>query len=142
MMPLAMLPAIPMASTRWRGGSLSAAPTPAAAPIAPNSQVGWKPALWTMRGATVLSRQVTSAPTASPSSAAAPSSVKRSAAEKIAGAITTPAWTGPPSNVSSKSSPCAAVPLISAAPALSQVRLWPITVQPPSPSTPSIAAWI
>ncbi len=73
MMPPAMEPAMPSASTSWRAVSLSAAPTPAAAAMAPNTAVGWKPALCTALGATRLSRQITSTPTAMPSSAAAPS---------------------------------------------------------------------
>jgi hypothetical protein len=44
MMPDDMLAAIPIASTSCRESSLSAAPTPAAAPIAPNTAVGWNPA--------------------------------------------------------------------------------------------------
>ena len=47
----------------------SAAPTPAAAPIAPNTAVGWKPALCTSFGATRPSRHIVSMPTAMPSSA-------------------------------------------------------------------------
>ena len=42
--------------------------------------------------------------------------------------MTAPAWIGPPSKVSSKSSPCAAVPLTNAAPAESSARAWPIAV--------------
>jgi hypothetical protein len=52
-----------------------------------------------------------------PSSAALPSMRYRSPIASTAGTITAPAWTGPPSKVSSKSSPCAAVPLPNAAPA-------------------------
>jgi hypothetical protein len=37
--------------------------------------------------------------------------------------MTAPAWIGPPSKVSSKSSPCAAVPLTKAAPAESSARV-------------------
>ena len=40
MMPLAMLPAMPSASTVCLRSSRSAAATPAAAPIAPNTAVG------------------------------------------------------------------------------------------------------
>ena len=40
MMPPAIEPAMPSASTSWRGVSLSAAPTPAAAAMAPNTAVG------------------------------------------------------------------------------------------------------
>ena len=47
----------------------------------------------------------------------APSGLCRSQAASTAGTITAPACTGPPSKVSSKSSPCAAVPLTKAAPA-------------------------
>ena len=111
MMPLAMLPAMPSASTICLRSSRSAAPTPAAAPIAPNTAVGWKPALCTAFGATRLSRHITSTPTAMPRSAASPSGLCRSQAASTAGTITAPACTGPPSKVSSKSSPCAAVPL-------------------------------
>jgi hypothetical protein len=50
-----------------------------------------------------------------PVSAARPSRPKRSHAASTAGKMTTLEWTGPPSNVSSKSSPCAAVPLMRAA---------------------------
>ena len=95
--------------------SRSAAATPAAAPIAPNTAVGWKPALCTAFGTTRLRRHITSTPTAMPRSAAAPSPC-RSQAASTAGTITAPACTGPPSKVSSKSSPCAAVPFTSAAP--------------------------
>ena len=47
----------------------SAAATPAAAAMAPNTAVGWKPALCTSLGATRLSRHMVSTPTAMPSSA-------------------------------------------------------------------------
>ena len=53
----------------------------------------------------------------------------RSHAASTAGTITAPACTGPPSKVSSKSSPCAAVPLTKAAPAALSGRTWPITEQ-------------
>ena len=58
----------------------------------------------------------------------------RSQAASTAGTTTAPACTGPPSNVSSKSSPCAAVPLTKAAPAALSVRAWPIAVHGPSSS--------
>ncbi len=140
MMPLAMLPATPRASTICAGVKRSAAPTPAAAPIAPNTAVGWKPDLCTALGTTVLSRQVTSTPTAMPISAASPGTLKRSHAARTAGTTTAPAWTGPPSNVSSKSSPCAAVPLIIAALAALKPRVWPIAVPDPSSSHAASAA--
>ena len=79
-------------------------------------------------------------PTAMPSSAALPSPPWRSNAFNTAGTITAPAWIGPPSNVSSKSSPWQAVPLTKAAPAALSVRLWPIAVQGPSSSQPLIEA--
>ena len=63
---------MPSALTSWRASSFSAAPTPAAAAIAPNTAVGWKPALCTALGTTRLRRQMVSTPTAMPSSAAAP----------------------------------------------------------------------
>ena len=40
MMPPAIEPTVPSASTSCRGESFSAAPTPAAAPMAPNTAVG------------------------------------------------------------------------------------------------------
>src|SRR6266702_808377 len=73
-------------------------------------------------GATRLARHVTSTPTAMPRRASLPSLLFLSAMARIAGTITAPACTGPPSKVSSKSSPCAAVPLTNAAPAASSVR--------------------
>ena len=100
-----------------RDSSRSAAPTPAAAPIAPNTAVGWKPDLCTAFGTTMLRRQMASAPTAMPRRTAAPSRPSCSASASTAGTMTAPACTGPPSKVSSKSSPCAAVPLMKAAPA-------------------------
>ena len=51
--------------------SPSAAATPAAAPMAPNTAVGWKPALCTSFGTTRPSRHITSTPTAMPRSTAA-----------------------------------------------------------------------
>ena len=68
-----------------------------------------------------------------------PSSLYRSPIASTAGTITAPAWTGPPSNVSSKSSPWAAVPLLKAAPAALTARLWPIAVHGPSSSQPASA---
>ena len=97
--------------------------TPAAAPIAPKIAVGWKPDLCTAFGTTRLSRHSTSVPTAIPISAMRPSGLCRSQAAKTAGTTTAPACTGPPSKVSSKSSPWAAVPLTKAAPAAVRVRL-------------------
>ncbi len=64
----------------------------------------------------------------------------RSANANTAGKMTAPAWIGPPSKVSSKSSPCAAVPLTNAAPPESSARAWPIALQPPLASQPSSAA--
>src|SRR5258708_3177626 len=142
MMPPAMLPAMPSASTICLALSPRAAPTPAAAPIAPKIAVGWKPALWTAFGTTRLNRQSTSVPTAIPINAIRPSGLCRSHAASTAGTITAPACTGPPSNVSSKSSPCAAVPLTKAAPAAFSVRVCPIPVQAPSSSQPASALLI
>ncbi len=81
-----------------------------------------------------------STPAAMPTSAARPSGLCRSQAASTAGTITAPACTGPPSKVSSKSSPCAAVPLTKAAPAALSVRPWPIAVQGPSSSQPASEA--
>ena len=118
MMPPAMEPAMPSASTICLRSSCRAAPTPAAAPMAPNTAVGWKPALCTAFGTTMLKRQMTSTPTAMPAQRRrAVTAAACSAAASTAGTITAPACTGPPSKVSSKSSPCAAVPLTKAAPA-------------------------
>ena len=64
---------MPSASTSWRRESLSALPTAAAAATAPNTAVGWKPALCTAFGTTTLSRQIVSTPTAMPASAEGPS---------------------------------------------------------------------
>src|SRR5262249_30106914 len=61
-------------------------------------------------------------------------------AAKPAGTITAPECTGPPSKVSSKSSPWAAVPLTNAAPAASRVRACPTAVQRPSASQAASAA--
>ena len=105
--------------------------TPAAAPIAPNTAVGWKPALCTAFGTTVDSRHITSQPTAMPRARRRRPRLCRSQAASTAGTITAPACTGPPSKVSSKSSPCAAVPLTNAAPAALSVRAWPIAVHGP-----------
>ncbi len=54
MMPEAKLPAMPSASTSCLALRPSAAPTPAAAPMTPKIAVGWKPALCTAFGTTVL----------------------------------------------------------------------------------------
>src|SRR5256885_223830 len=59
-------------------------------------------------GATMLARHMSSQPTAMPASASRPASFSSSAMASTAGTITAPACTGPPSNVSSKSSPRAA----------------------------------
>ena len=122
MIPLAIEPAMPSALTNAARGTRSAAATAAAAAIAPSTAVGWKPALWMSFGATRLARHITSEPTAIPNSTSGPAMRCRSAAASTAGTTTAPACTGPPSNVSSKSSPCAAVPFTNAAPAASSVR--------------------
>jgi len=88
----------------------------------------------------VESRHIVSVPTAMPSSAAAPSGRWRSQAASTAGTMTAPACTGPPSKLSSKSSPCAAVPLTKAALAALKVRLCPIAVHGPSSSRLASAA--
>ncbi len=108
--------------------------------MAPKIAVGWKPALCVSVGATRLSRHMVSTPTAMPSSADGPSGLCRSQAASTAGTITAPACTGPPSKVSSKSSPWMAVPLTKAAPAALIVRAWPIAVHGPSSSQAAIAA--
>jgi hypothetical protein len=82
-------------------------------------------------GATRLARHINSTPTAIARTTSFPRTFSRSARARTAGTITAPAWTGPPSKVSSKSSPWAAVPLTNAAPAASSVRGWPIAVQLP-----------
>ena len=87
----------------------------ASTPIVPRTLVGWKPALWIAFGMTIESRHRLSMPATIPTSAARPSRSKRSHTASTAGATTALLCTGPPSNVSSKSSPCAAVPLMSAA---------------------------
>ena len=74
----------------------------------------------------VLARHISSTPTAMPCSASLPGERSRSATARTAGTITAPAWIGPPSKVSSKSSPCAAVPLTNAAPPASSARAWPM----------------
>jgi len=140
MIPEAMEPAMPRVFTSWGFEKLNATPAAAAAPIAPSTAVGWKPALWIILGATRLARQVSSRPTAMAFKAFFPGSRSRSASANTAGTITAPAWIGPPSKVSSKSSPCAAVPLTNAAPPESSARAWPIAVQPPEASQPSSAA--
>ena len=140
MIPLAIEPAMPSALTKASGATRSAAPTPAAAAIAQSTAVGWNPALWISFGATRLARHITSTPAAIPNRASGPAMRWRSAAASTAGTTTAPAWTGPPSNVSSKSSPCAAVPFTNAAPAASSVLACPIAVEPPLASQPSSAA--
>ena len=72
-------------------------------------------------------RQMVSTPAAIPLSAARPSAPCSSAIASTAGTMTAPACTGPPSKVSSKSSPWAAVPLTRAAPAALSVGngRWP-----------------
>src|SRR5262252_3631881 len=57
MMPPAMLPAIPSASTERFLSSPNAAETPRVAAIAPSTLVGWNPALWISLGATRERRQ-------------------------------------------------------------------------------------
>ena len=63
MMPDAMLPAMPSALVSCRGDRRSVAPTPAAAPSAPITAVGWKPARWIAVGATSARRHISSVPT-------------------------------------------------------------------------------
>jgi hypothetical protein len=108
--------------------------------MAPSTAVGWNPALWISFGATRLARHMSSTPTAMARRARSPRICSRSASASTAGTITAPACTGPPSKVSSKSSPWAAVPLTNAAPAASSARAWPIAVQPPLASQPASAA--
>jgi hypothetical protein len=140
MIPEAIEPAMPRAFTSWGFDRFNATPAAAAAPIAPSTAVGWNPALWIIFGATRLARQVSSRPTAMARIAASPGIFWRSQSARTAGTITAPAWIGPPSKVSSKSSPWAAVPLTNAAPAESSARAWPIAVQPPEASQPSSTA--
>src|ERR1043166_9529708 len=64
--------------------------------MAPNTAVGWKPALCTALGTTRLKRHSTSTPTAIPFNAAAPSGLCRSQAASTAGTTTAPACTAPP----------------------------------------------
>jgi len=87
-----------------------------------------------------LRRHIVSTPEAMPRSAARPSSRKRSHAASTAGTMTAPLCTGPPSKVSSKSSPCAAVPAIIAASSARKPPAWPIAVQGPPPSTLATSA--
>jgi len=115
MMPLAMLPAMPSASTVCFLFRPRVRDTASVAAMAPRMAVGWKPALWIAFGMTIDRRHNASMPAAMPTSASSPLRPKRSHAASTAGATTALECTGPPSNVSSKSSPCAAVPLISAA---------------------------
>ena len=75
--------------------------TAAAAAGAPNTAVGWNPEACTAFGTTRLSRQRISTPTAMPRSTDEPFAPSNSAAASTAGTTTAPAWTGPPSNVSS-----------------------------------------
>ncbi len=72
MMPDAMLAAIPIAFVSCVASVASAAPTPAAAAIAPNTAVGWNPAWCTRLGATWHRRHMISQPTAMPSPTALP----------------------------------------------------------------------
>ena len=129
--PEAMLPAIPSAETSASGGSRRAAPAAAAAAIAPNTAVGWNPARCVAMGATRLSLHKSSAPVTMPRSRRSPPSPSLSHTASTAGTTTAPEWTGPPSNVSSKSSPCAPVPLTSAALKASNPPSWPSAVRLP-----------
>ncbi len=63
MMPDAMLPAMPSAEVSCAALSPSVAPTPAAAPSAPITAVGWKPWRWIAVGATRARRHINSLPT-------------------------------------------------------------------------------
>src|SRR6266700_321297 len=101
MMPLAIEPTLPSASTSSRGLSLSAAPTPAAAATAPNTAVGWKPALWVLVGATRLSRHMHSTPTAMPRRADGPSGLCRSSAAIFHARISATAISGSLAPISS-----------------------------------------
>ena len=141
MMPEAIEPAMPRAFTKF-GSWTNSMPRqrPRRPPMAPSTAVGWKPALWIIFGATRLARHMSSTPTAMPRNASFPAMRSRSQSASTAGTMTAPAWIGPPSKVSSKSSPCAAVPLTNAAPPESSARAWPIAVQPPEASQPSSAA--
>jgi len=140
MIPAAMEPAMPSAFTNSVLLRFKTVPAAAAAPIAPRTAVGWKPALWMSFGATRLARQVNSTPSAMARIAVLPGVFSLSDKARTAGTITAPAWIGPPSKVSSKSSPCAAVPLTNAAPAESSARAWPIAVHFPEASQPASAA--
>ena len=66
MMPEAMLPAIPNASTVAAAGAPVAAATAAAAPIAPITAVGWKPAACVAFPAASPRRHINSWPAARP----------------------------------------------------------------------------
>ena len=115
MMPDAILPAMPSAFDDGAAVEPERGGDACRRAIAPKTAVGWKPALCTSFGVTSDSRHMVSTPAAMPRSAAAPSGRWRSQAASTAGTMTAPACTGPPSKVSSKSSPWAAVPLTSAA---------------------------
>jgi len=78
---------------------------PAAAAMAPKIAVGWKPALWVSVGAKQAQPAHSFGADRDAMSAEAPSGLCRSQAASTAGTITAPACTGPPSKVSSKSSP-------------------------------------
>ena len=80
MMPPAMLPAMPSASTVCRRSSPIAFAAASAAPIVPSTLVGWKPALWIALGMIIDSRHVASTPATMPSerrAAVAPETLAR-----------------------------------------------------------------
>ena len=123
---------MPSASTSCCASSLQRRADAAAAAMAPNTAVGWKPALCTgLRRDQAQPAHRLDADRDADAAPRAPSSASRSPAASTAGTMTAPACTGPPSKVSSKSSPWAAVPLTKAAPAALSVRRWPMAVQRP-----------
>ncbi len=129
MMPPAMLPATPMRVDDLPLGVAERTPTASVPAIAPSTLVGWKPAVWIAFGShdAQPAQRLDARPrcrTAHPRRRG----WNRSHAASTAGMMTAPLCTGPPSNVSSKSSPCAAVPLTIAASSARSVTSWPIAV--------------
>ena len=115
MMPDAMLPAIPSADAIAVGGSRSAAATAPAATQRAEDGCGMKAGLVRRHGRNQTQAAQQLDPVAIPTSNAARQAFALARGEHRRDDHRAE-WTGPPSKVSSKSSPCAAVPFTSAAP--------------------------
>src|SRR5437773_1650386 len=131
MTPEAKLPASPSAAVRRGASSRSHAPAASAAPKAPHTEVACQPRAWKTPEAAMPRRVIASYPATAAVIALRPSRSRASASASTVGRITAEAWVIDAAWVSSKSSPCASVPLTRIANGIDAVRAVPSTVHSP-----------